>query len=132
MTKKEIAKAEIKSFQDKIDKIIETNPYTIGTVSALEKSVGLGTSTLSRAYTKNREPSITVVKKILQSLHIPLSWWDNPIGNPFKDPFEAYKELSERIEKLEFQREQAQKENTLIRLENQMLRERIERLELKM
>lgn len=119
------------TFKDKIDKIIDTNPYMIGSVTALEQSCGLSMSALKRYYNDDKEPSITLVKRILHALHIPKSWWDNPIGNPFVDPFEVYKDFSSRIEKLEFQNEVFRKEVAELRIANALLKESIAKIQKK-
>jgi hypothetical protein len=102
------------TFRDKIDKIIATNPYMITSVNGLEIFCGIGTSSLQRCYTENEESSIKVVKKIIRALHVPHSWWDNPIGDPFIDPFKVYQDFNARIEALELENEKLHRKNTIL------------------
>lgn len=109
------------TFAEKIQKILAANPYNIRTINSLETYCGLSTSSISRYVKENKEPKIKLYKRIIEALHIPQSWWDNPIGNPFLDPIKVYKELSERIEKLELQNALSTRDNQLLVIQNREL-----------
>lgn len=119
------------TFSQKIDKILSTNPYGVSSINALEIFCKISTSSIQRSYNVNREPTIKLIKRLQKAMHIPIAWWDNPIGDPFIDPLKIYKELCDRMEKLELKNNELIRENRSLARQNSALARRVTLIEKK-
>lgn len=64
------------TFREKIDKLLIINGKKIRTIEGLEDISGLGSKTLRRAYTENREPTPRTLGKLFSKLSIdPDAWY---------------------------------------------------------
>lgn len=63
------------TFREKIDKLLVINGEKIRTIEALEEYSGLGSKTLRRAYTENREPTPRTLGKLFSKFGIDSEAW---------------------------------------------------------
>lgn len=65
------------TFEEKIDKLLETNTLGVGSVHALEKKCKVGIGTIAKPLKKGDSPGIEIVKKIKEVLGVNDAWWDS-------------------------------------------------------
>lgn len=63
------------TFQEKIDKILDTNELGIDSINGLEKEIGASTGAINKYYNRNRQPGKATIKKIKKKFNIDdISW----------------------------------------------------------
>jgi hypothetical protein len=118
-------------FGQKIAAIIKDNPYLITSVSGLEIFCKTGTGSVLNAIKRGEEPSIRVMRKVLRSLHITTTWWENPIGPPFPDDRAMIQAQSITIQEQEQKISDLNLQVELMLVEIERCKERLERVEQK-
>lgn len=107
------------SFTEKIKAILDNNAFNVNSPNGIEKFLKLGNGTIKNACKKNREPSIMVMKKLLNGLNINPAWWQTCEGSMFIE--RSDNALWQLVKE---QRDHIQTQNDLLRE-----RERVNRLQ---